>query len=253
VWIGEAAGLGAAAFVAGAINAVAGGGSLISFPALLAAGYPGVTANVTNTVAIWPGTVGGTFAYRPELMGQRARILVLGGTSIVGSLIGSAILLTAPQSIFDRIIPFLILFACTLLALQPRISRWVQRHRAAAPPSEHPRALIGAQLAAAVYGAYFGAGLGIMMLACLGIFLPDALQRLNALKGLLALIINGIAVLIFGVFGPVAWPAALLMALTSWSGGFLGVRIARRLSSRALRSIVLVFGVVVAVKLLLSA
>lgn len=251
MWAVEAGGLGVAAFVAGAVNAVAGGGSLISFPALLAAGYPSITANVTNTVAIWPGTVGGSLAYRPELRGQRSRIVVLGVTSVIGALLGSAILLSSSQSLFDEIVPFLILFACALLALQPRIARWVQRHRSADSSSDHPRALIGAQLVAAIYGAYFGAGLGIMMLASLGIFLPDALQRLNALKGLLALIINGIAVLLFAAFGPVAWPAALLMAVTSWAGGFLGVRVARRLSGSTLRAIVLVFGVIVALKLLI--
>ena len=247
----EAVGLGAAAFLAGAINAVAGGGTLVSFPALLAAGYPGVTANVTNTVAIWPGTVGGSLAYLPELRDQRSRIVLLGGTSVVGAILGSVILLLSPDELFDDVAPWLILFACLLLALQTRLARWVQRRQHAAGRGDRGVGIVAAQLVAAMYGAYFGAGLGIVTLAFLGIFLADSLQRLNALKGVLALIVNGVAAVAFGVFGPVVWSAALLMAVTSWFGGYLGVRVARRLSATVLRSVVLVFGVVVALTMLL--
>lgn len=244
-----AAGLGIAGFIAGAINSIAGGGSLISFPALLAAGYPSITATVTNTVAIWPGTVGGSLAYRPELHGQRRRIVVLGATSVAGALLGSVLLLTGPLQLFDRLVPLLILFACALLLVQPRLGSWVQRHQPARQSRSLP--LIGSQFLAAVYGGYFGAGLGIMILAFLGIFVDDDLQRLNALKGVLALIVNGAAVVYFSLFGPVAWPVAILMAVTSWTGGYLGVRLARRLSGRVLRAVVLVFGVAVALKLLI--
>lgn len=243
------AGLGLAGFIAGAINSVAGGGSLISFPALLAAGYPSITATVTNTVAIWPGTVGGSLAYRPELHGQRRRIVVLGGTSVAGAILGSALLLVSPLQLFDRLVPLLILFACALLLIQPRLGAWVQRRGPARRSRMLP--LIGSQFLAAVYGGYFGAGLGIMVLAFLGIFIDDDLQRLNALKGVLALIVNGAAVIAFILFGPVAWPVTILMAVTSWAGGYLGVRLARRLSGGALRAIVLVFGVAVALKLLI--
>jgi hypothetical protein len=248
----EAVGLGIAAFVAGAINAVAGGGTLVSFPALLAAGYPGVTANVTNTVAIWPGTVGGSLAYLPELRDQRARILVLGATSIVGAILGSIILLVSPEALFDDLAPWLILFACLMLALQTRLGRWVQGRQEAERRGNLGVGLISAQLVAAMYGAYFGAGLGIVMLAFLGIFLPDALQRVNALKGVLALIINGVAAVAFGVFGPVVWSAALLMAVTSWFGGYFGVRVARRLSATVLRTVVLFFGVTVALTMIIE-
>ena len=246
----EAVGLGGAAFLAGAINAVAGGGTLVSFPALLAAGYPGVTANVTNTVAIWPGTVGGSLAYLPELRDQRARILLLGGTSVVGAILGSIILLLSPDEVFDDVAPWLILFACLLLALQTRLARWVQRRQHEAQRGDRGVGIVVAQLVAAMYGAYFGAGLGIVTLAFLGIFLADSLQRLNALKGVLALIVNGVAAVAFGVFGPVVWSVALLMAVTSWFGGYLGVRVARRLSATVLRAVVLVFGVVVALTML---
>lgn len=243
--------LGTAAFAAGGVNAVAGGGSLISFPALLYVGYPSIASNVTNTVAIWPGTVGGTLAYRAELGGQRRRVIVLGSVSLVGGVLGSILLLMSPTELFDRIVPFLILLACALLALQPRLSRWVQARQVEGQTQEgYSPALLGGQFLASIYGGYFGAGLSIMMLALLGIFLQDNLHRLNALKGLLALLINGIAVLYFAVFGPVVWTAALLMAVTSWLGGFFGVRFARRLSPTRLRMLVLIFGVVVALNLL---
>lgn len=245
------AGLGLAGFIAGAVNSVAGGGSLISFPALLAAGYPSITANVTNTVAIWPGTVGGSLAYRPELRGQRRRVALLGVVSVAGALVGSVLLLASPLQLFDRLVPLLILFACALLLVQPRLGAWVQRHQPARQSRSSFLPLIGAQFLAAVYGGYFGAGLGIMVLAFLGIFIADDLQRLNALKGLLALIVNGVAVIYFVLFGPVAWPVTILMAVTSWIGGYLGVRLARRLSGEVLRGVVLVFGVAVALKLLI--
>ncbi|MBX6343018.1 MAG: sulfite exporter TauE/SafE family protein [Thermomicrobiaceae bacterium] len=246
----ELLGLGLAGFVAGGVNAGAGGGSLISFPALLAAGYPSIQANVTNTVAIWPGTVGGSFAYRKELEGQGERIVLLGLTSVVGALVGSALLLASSEDLFSRLVPFLILFACALLASQNRLGRWVQRHRGLGQRGHRSYIVIVAQFLAAIYGAYFGAGLGIMMLAFLGIFLADHLQRINALKGLLAMVINGVAVVYFAFLGNVAWPAAGLMAITSVLGGYFGVRVARRLSATALRTLVLVYGVTVALKLL---
>lgn len=255
VTLGEVALLGAAGFIAGGINAVAGGGSLISFPALLAVGYPSITANVTNTVAVWPGTIGGSLAYRPELRGQRERFIVLGITSVVGALIGSVLLLASPARFFDRIVPFLILFACALLAGQDRLARWMLRRQGKDGKdsrNEHSAGVIGAQLLASIYGAYFTAGLGILILAILGIFLRDNLQRLNALKGLLSVIINGVSAVYFALFGPVVWPVAALMAVASWTGGYLGVRIARRLSPSRLRAVVLIYGVAVALWLMLS-
>jgi uncharacterized membrane protein YfcA len=250
VTILEAGFLALAGFVSGGINAVAGGGSLISFPALLAVGYPSIAANVTNTVAVWPGGVGGTVAYRPELAGQRDRIVSLGVVSIVGALVGSVLLLASSDKFFSTIVPYLILFATLLLAVQPRLAGYIQNHRRFGNMGERALPLLIAQFLVAIYGAYFGAGQGIMMLAFLGIFLVDDIQRLNALKGLLAALNNGVGVLYFAFFGPVVWQAALLMAVTATLGGFAGVRVARRLSAARLRVVVLVFGVVVAVKLL---
>jgi uncharacterized membrane protein YfcA len=249
--------LAAAALLAGAVNAVAGGGSLISFPALLAAGYPAITANVTNTVALTPGYVGGTLGYRPQLAGQRGRATVLGLTSVAGALVGAWLLVVSSPALFERIVPFLIFLACALLALQAPLARLVQgRTRGLAGPGaataqRHTAPLLAAQFLAAVYGAYFGAGLGIMMLAILGIFVADSLQRLNALKGLLSLVINLVGAAYFAVFADVVWVAVAVMAAASLLGGQAGVLLARRLDDRALRWLVVAFGVVVGVRLLL--
>lgn len=248
----EFLGLAAAAFAAGAINSVAGGGSLVSFPALLAAGYPSKAANVTNTVALWPGYVGGSYGYRGELKRQRRRIIALAAPSIAGALLGSAILLKTPESAFDAIVPFLILGACALMTFQDPVARFAQAHRLTSRSDDHvPMTLQLGILVLAVYGGYFGAGLGILTLAVLSILLPDDIQHTNALKGLLSVLINLVAVLYFAAFGPVAWPAAMVMAVGSLAGGYLGVGVARRLGKRWLRISVIGYGVAVALVLLI--
>jgi uncharacterized protein len=251
--------LAGAALVAGAVNAIAGGGSLLSFPALLAVGYPALTANVTNTVALTPGYFGGTLGYRRELEGQRARILALGVTSAIGAVLGAFLLLVSSAELFERIVPFLIFLACGLLAAQPRLARLVRERReeggqpiGRAGADRHTVPLFAAQFLAAVYGAYFGAGVGIMMLAILGIFLADKLQRLNALKGLMSLLINLVAAVSFALFAEVSWVAVAVMAAASLLGGQLGVVLARRLNDRALRWLVIAFGVAVGVRLLVG-
>ncbi|WP_322797129.1 sulfite exporter TauE/SafE family protein [Tepidiforma sp.] len=242
-----AAGLGAAAFAAGAINAVAGGGSLVSFPALIAAGYGSKAANVTNTVALWPGYVGGTIGYRGELRRQRRRIAVLSVPAVLGSLAGSAILLATPEAAFDAIVPFLILFACGVMAFHAPLAEFARRRRLAARDAAHlPAGLLGAVFVLAIYGAYFGGGLGIIMLAVLAILLPDDLQHSNALKGLLSAVINFAAVTAFVLFGPVEWAAAAVMAGGALAGGYLGVGLARRLGQRWLRVAVITYGIVAA-------
>ena len=224
------------------MNAVAGGGSLISFPALLAVGYPSVTANVTNSVAVLPGYLGGSIGYRRELRGQRRRVVVLSVTSVVGAIGGAALLLATSSDVFESIVPFLILFACALLASQPLLSRVIR-------PRGHSARLHLLDFAAAVYGGYFGAGLGIMLLAVLALDIEDELQRLNALKGLLSLLIGAVAAAYFALFGPVKWGAAAVMAAASLLGGQAGVVLARRLDDRLLRAVVVAFGVAVAVVL----
>jgi uncharacterized membrane protein YfcA len=244
----ELALLAGAGLLAGAVNAVAGGGSLISFPALLAVGYPSVPANVTNNVALLPGYLGGTVAYRRELAGQGARARRLGATSAVGGLAGAVLLDVSPPGVFEAIVPFLILLSCALLVAQPAAARVVERRG----HQGRPAAVHAGTFLAAVYGGYFGAGLGIMLLAVLGAFLAEDMQRLNALKGLLSLVISAVAVVYFALFGPVVWAAAAIMAVTSLVGGQLGVRLARRLSAVALRWVVVVFGVGVAIVLLVT-
>jgi uncharacterized protein len=254
--------LATAALVAGAVNAVAGGGSLLSFPALLAVGYPALTANVTNSVALTPGYLGGTVGYRRELAGQRARILALGTTSATGAVVGAFLLLVSSAALFERIVPLLIFLACGLLAAQPRLARLVRERRedpgGGPTPSGragldgHTVALFAAQFLAAVYGAYFGAGVGIMMLAILGIFVADTLQRLNALKGLMSLLVAVVAAVAFALFADVSWVAVAVMAAASLLGGQLGVMLARRLNDQALRWLVIAFGITVGVYLLVT-
>jgi len=245
-WL-EATGLLAAAFIAGAVNAVAGGGSLISFPALIAAGYPSKVANVTNTVALWPGYAGGSFGYREELRGQGRRLLQLAVPNVLGALAGAVILLVTPEAAFDAIVPFLILFACGLMLWQDRISRYTEQHRATfAERGAMPPSLLVSMFLLGVYGAYFGAALGIMTLALFVIFINDNIQRLNALKGMSSLIINAVAVGWFALFGPVEWAPAAVMAAGAVAGGYLGVGVARRLGREWLRVTVIGFGLIVA-------
>jgi uncharacterized membrane protein YfcA len=241
--------LAAAGFAAGAVNAAAGGGSLITFPALVAAGYAPFTANVTNSIAVLPGYVGGSLAYRGELKGQRRRIRALATTSALGAAGGAALLLITPASVFEAVVPWLILAACALLAVQPRAAEVAEHHR------DRPAAgavLHAVLLLAAIYGGYFGAGLGIMFIAILAVFLDDDIQRLNALKGLLSLVVAIIAAVGFVLFGPVAWSAALIIGATCLLGGWLGVGAVRRLPATALRWTIVVYGVLAAIVLMLD-
>ena len=238
-----------AGFVAGAINAAAGGGSLVTFPALVAVGYPPLIANVTNNVAVSPGYVTGAWSYREELRGQRRRILPLAIVSALGSIAGVGLILVSSQRAFEGIVPFLILAACALLAAQPVIGRWVGE-RASAYERPGIGSLVGQTLASA-YGGYFGAALGVAVLALLGIFFDDTLQRLNALKALLQLVIGATAALGFALLTPVAWGAAAIAGSASLAGGVVGARIARRVSDRVLRGGIVAYGVVAAVWLFL--
>jgi uncharacterized protein len=243
--------LAAAGLAAGAINTVAGGGSLVSFPALLLAGYPTLTANVTNLLAVMPGYLGGTLGYRAELVGQGHRFRRLGAAAALGALAGTVVLLTAPASAFDAIVPFLVLLAVALLVAQPRLLR-ARRARAGGPPDERGLLLLAVIFAGGVYGGYFGAGLGIMLLALLAILIEEDLQRLNAVKGVLSLVVSVAAALVLGVWGPVDWPACAVIAVASLAGGRLGAGLARRMSPLLLRRVVAVYGAGVAIALLLT-
>ncbi len=240
-----------AGFAAGIINAIAGGGSLVSFPALLHTGMGARVANATNTVAIWPGTASSVYAYRGVIAGERHRAWVLAWPSLLGGLTGSWLLLHTSERVFRGIVPWLILFACALLMAQGPVARWVAR-RTGSDATRVPAALFVAQFLISVYGGYFGAGIGILMLAAMAIFIPHGLQAANGLKVLFATLINGISAIYFLAVGAVRLPEAALMAALSIVGGLVGAHIAQRLPSGVLRVVVIAYGLVVAGKLFLS-
>lgn len=239
-----------AGLFAGGVNAVAGGGSLLVFPALLAVGFPPLTANVTNSVAQWPGYVGIVAGARQDLRGQRRRILLTSAVAVVGSAVGCVLLLTLPPTVFDTIVPVLVLLASALLALQPWIKRWIGAPAVGAP--DRLAALLPAVFAAAVYGGYFGGALGVILIATLSLCANDTLVRLNALKGLLSLVIASVTVVIFSIGAPVDWVAVAALAPTTLLGGFLGAKIARRLPENALRWAVVLLGTAVGISLLVG-
>ena len=237
------------ALLAAAINAVAGGGSLLSFPALLIAGYSPITANVTNTVGLVLGYAGGSTAYRTELRGQWRRVRDLGIIGGLGAVLGAFLLTRTRSSVFEAIVPWLILAGSALTALQP-LAR-PRRDRARAAPERRVQLGLGLLVFAyGVWGAFFGVGLGVMLVAALGLFIDDDLQRLNALKGVLSLVMNLIAAVYFVAFAAVAWEAGLLMFPASLIGGFTGVALARRLPATALRIVVVLIGAAVGIRLL---
>lgn len=241
--------LAAAGFAAGVINAIAGGGSLLSFPALLLTGMGSVAANATNTLAVWPGTVASTWAYRGHILDERRRGLILALPSAVGGLLGSWVLLNTPEKAFNAVVPWLILLACALITFQNTIARFVRSHRAQGE-GRVPAALWVAQLLVSFYGGYFGAGMGIIMLAFMGILLPTSLQHANGLKLLFSVVINGVAAVYFLVAGAASLPHAALMAAASIVGGIVGAHLAQRLPAGLMRAVVAAYGVVVAVVLL---
>ena len=246
----EAVALLAAGLVAGAVNAVVGSGTLITFPTLLAFGYAPVLANVTNNIGVLPGSVTGAWAYRRELAGQRARIMRLAGASALGGAVGAFALLTLPSSAFDAIVPALILIACALVIAQPWLSRRLARRER--PKAQGGPALLASVGAAGVYGGYFGAAQGVLLMAFLGIFLDDDLQRLNGVKNVLAGLVNAVAAVIFVAVSDVAWGAAAMIALGAAAGGQVGGMYGRRLRPAVLRAFIVVVGVVAAVRLLAS-
>jgi hypothetical protein len=245
----EAIAILAAGVAAGGINAVVGSGSLITFPTLLAFGVPPVLANVSNNVGLVPGSASGAFGYRRELAGQRHRLLRLGAASAAGSAIGATLLLTLPASTFDVIVAVLILIACALVIGQPRLNGWLAARRTQAHP-HGGGALLAGVCASGVYGGYFGAAQGVLVIGLLGIFLDEPLQRVNGLKNVLTGIVNGMAAILFIALTHVDWALAGLIAAGSVIGGLIGARIGRRLPPMALRVIVVIIGLISVVKLL---
>jgi uncharacterized protein len=238
VTLAEAVAVAAAGFAAGGVNTIVGSGSLITFPTLLAVGYPSVTANVSNTVGLVPGGISGVIGYRREMRGQWRRALILGCGTTVGALIGGILLLTLPESVFEAVVPVLILLAAVLMA----IKRTPSEHA----DTDHTTAATAASFTTGIYGGYFGAAQGIILMSLLRFCLPDDLQRLNALKNVLAGVANAVAGLLFIIVANVAWGAALLIAAGSFVGAHLGARYGRRLPEEILRRVVIVYGVIVA-------
>jgi uncharacterized membrane protein YfcA len=247
VTVADGAVLAVSAAAAGVVNAIAGGGTLITFPALLATGVPAVAANATNTVALFPGQLASSVAYKAHLADERRRAVVLAIPSLLGGILGAWLLLALPERSFEVVVPWLIVFACLVLAFQGQLKQVVSR----AKHANHPAALWFAQLLISIYGGYFGAGIGILMLAAMGIMLPSSIQHANALKVLFSLLINGIAAVIFAVMGAVYAPEAALMAAASIAGGFLGARLAQRLPPVAMRGFAIAVGLYAAGRMFL--
>lgn len=242
-----------AAFLAGAINSVAGGGTLVSFPTLIWIGLPSVTANATSTVAIWPASLSSMLGYRRELRTADPRMLALVAPSLVGGIAGALLLRWTPPAIFDALVPFLILFATILFMIQEPVQRKLRTANAAAHKS--PRWLTGAilfQLLVALYGGYFGAGIGILMLAALSILGLTDIHQMNGLKNFFGMCINGVAAIYFIWARMVYWPYVVVMALGAIAGGYLAAGVARRLGRTAVRRIVIAIGFSMALSLLIK-
>jgi uncharacterized membrane protein YfcA len=245
----EAIAIFAAGVAAGTINSVVGSGTLITFPVLLAFGYAPVVANVSNTVGLVPGNASGAVGYRRELADQRSRAIPLACMSLTGAGIGAALLLTLPASAFKEIVPVFIAMALILIVFQPRIAKWLAARGGGVTDRAGPLATAGV-FAAGVYGGYFGAAQGILVLSILSLSVDDSLTRLNALKVVLVGIANLVSGLVFIFFAHVAWAAAGLIAGGSVIGGLLGARVGRRLSPEVLRGVIVVVGIVAIVRLL---
>ncbi|MDQ1391264.1 MAG: uncharacterized protein QOF30_241 [Acidimicrobiaceae bacterium] len=243
----------ASGLAAGTVNTIVGSGSLITFPTLLALGYSPVVANVSNTVGLVPGSISGAVGYRRELVGQRSRLAYLGGASVAGGITGAVLLLVLPGSVFRGIVPVLILLACALIVVQPRLAARVAQRRSApdAPtPAHGGPVLLATVYLTGVYGGYFGAAQGVILIALLGIFVNDELQRLNAAKNVLAALVNGVAALLFIVAAHVAWGPAGILAAGATIGGQVGAKLGRRLPAPVLRVAIVVVGTAVAIRLL---
>lgn len=236
--------IGAAAFAAGAVNAIAGGGSLITFPVLLASGLPAVTASMTNTVAMCPGYFGAVIAQRRDLAGQGSRAIRLVPLSLAGSLVGAWILLHTTEKSFQTIVPFLLLFAAGLLAAQGKLRSYLAQHTRGGHSMSF--AILPVALSA-IYGAYFGAGMGVIILAILAVVIDDTLLRANALKQLMSLIINTCAAIVFLFAGHVEWRVAAIIAVTSLVGGLVGGKLATRIPEALLRWVAITVALAVAV------
>ena len=250
--VSDAALLLAAGLGAGTVNAVAGGGSLVTFPTLVAVGLPPISASVTNSVSVCPGYLASVVGSRVDLVGQGSRMRELAPTVVAGTAAGCALLLATPNRTFELVVPFLVLGATTVLALQDRLKRVVGRP-VHGSPTRAKVALHTLVFLGALYGGYFNAALGVMLVAVLGLVIDDTLQRVSALKNAVSAVIGVGSVLAYAIFGPVDWAAVAVLAPATLLGGYTGARLARRLPARVLRVVIVMFGTVVGIVLLLRA
>lgn len=234
---------------AGTINTIVGSGTLITFPTLVALGVPPVTANVSNAVGLFPGSLAGAWGYREELRGWRDRALRLAGAAIVGSIAGAFLLLVLPASAFEAIVPVLIIIALLLVVFGKRLNAWMAR-RGHRPAENVTLALLSAMTLIGVYGGYFGAAQGVLMMGVFGIMMSGSVQHHNGMKNLLSGVIKLVATIVFVLTAHIDWRIAGLIAVGSVIGGLIGARIGRRLSPRVLRGVIVVVGLVAVVKLL---
>ncbi len=240
-----------AAVLAGAINSIAGGGTLISFPALMWAGRNAIVANATNCVALWPGSFSAAYGYRREMKSLPRWLLLLVLPAILGASLGAWLLLRTPTKTFEHLVPILILGATILVAVQEMVAK---RLGLVAKSHEHPTAgwvtfVFVFQFLVAVYGGYFGAGMGILMLAALGLIGLTDIHQMNGLKNLLAVCINGVAAIYFGINGAVAWRDGIVMAVGAIAGGYIGAMLAQKVGRKTVRAAVIVIGLVMTVAL----
>ncbi|GAB3271645.1 sulfite exporter TauE/SafE family protein [Kineosporia babensis] len=235
--------------LAGGVNAIAGGGSLITFPLLVAMGLPGVAANVTNALSVAPGYISSAVASRPDLVGQKSRILSVIPTIIAGTLCGSALLLLTPRSAFEFVVPFLLLAAASLMAFQKQLKALAGGPKEGAPSGGNPYLVQLVFFVCGLYGGYFNAAMGVLAIAGLSLVLDESLRRITALRNVFAAIVGTTTVLVYSIFGPVDWLTVAILAPATVIGGFAGARLARKLPSEVLRWTIVVFAGVVAVVL----
>jgi uncharacterized protein len=243
--------IGIAAFCAGAMNSVAGGGTFLSFPALLAVGVPPISANASNSVALWPASLSGAWAYRTELARYKRYLIPMGIVSLIGGIGGGLLLLTTKDATFSKLIPWLLLFATILFAFSGKISSVLRRGRTQQQPGDaHANSSavsLAGQAVVSVYGGFFGAGMGILMLASLAMSGHDDVHEINAIKNLLSAIIYSVTVITFVIAGAVSWPSTIIMLATATLGGYWGASIARKIPAIWLRRFIITVGCVLTV------
>lgn len=249
--LSHALAIGFAGIWAGMINTIVGSGTLVTFPVLLALGYPPLTANVSNGLGLVPGSLAGAIGYRQELAGLRGRVIRIASASVLGALVGAALLLLLPAHAFSAVVPVLVGLAVVLVIVQPFLARRLAARRGGGARTDVGPWLLGGSFGTGIYGGYFGAAQGVLLVALLGIGIDDDLQRHNAVKNVTTMLVNLVSGVVFALIAPVSWPVVALIAVGSMLGGMLGAKIGRRLSPVLLRGVIVVVGLAAIVRLLM--